>query len=79
MGNAIKVLLEKDIKPRDVMTRKAFENAITITQVLGGSTNACLHLLAIARAGDVQLSIDDFEIIRRKTPLLGDMKPVSSV
>lgn len=74
-GEAIKLLLEKDIKPKDIMTRDAFENAITVTQALGGSTNAVLHLLAIARTGDIPLNVDDFETIRRKTPLLADLKP----
>ncbi len=74
-GKAIKLLLEKDIKPKDIMTRKAFENAITIIMIFGGSTNAVLHLIAMAKAVDVELSIDDFQIISDKTPVLADFKP----
>jgi len=74
-GQAMLRLLEHDIKPRDIMTRKAFENAIRIVMVLGGSTNAVLHLLAMARAVDVELTIDDFQRISDKTPLLSDFKP----
>ncbi len=68
-------MLAKDIKPRDIMTKEAFENAIVMTHVLGGSTNAVLHLLAVARAGDVDLTIDDFQRIGDKTPMLADVKP----
>lgn len=75
IGNAIKLLLEKDIKPRDIMTKKAFENAITVVMVLGGSTNAVLHLIAMARSIDVDLAIDDFQKISNKTPMLADFKP----
>ena len=74
-GKAIRVLLEKDIKPSDIMTRKAFENAITVVMVLGGSTNAVLHLIAMAKSVDVQLSQDDFQIISNKVPVLADFKP----
>lgn len=74
-GKAIKVLLEKDIKSSDIMTRKAFENAITVVMVLGGSTNAVLHLIAMAKSVDVDLSQDDFQIISNKVPLLADFKP----
>jgi len=74
-GKAIKILLEKDIKPSDIMTRKAFENAITVIMVLSGSTNAVLHLIAMAKAVDVELSQDDFQIISNKIPLLADFKP----
>lgn len=74
-GAAIKNLLELDLKPRDIMTRKAFENAITVVCALGGSTNAVLHLIAMARAVEVPLSIDDFQKISNKTPLLADFKP----
>ena len=74
-GQAIRVCLEKDIKPRDIMTRPAFENAITLLMALGGSTNAVLHLIAMARAVDVQLGLDDFQRISNKTPLLADLKP----
>jgi dihydroxy-acid dehydratase len=74
-GNAIKILLEKDIKPRDIMTRKAFENAITIVAVLGGSTNAVMHLIAIAHSVGIELTLKDFQDISDKTPLLADLKP----
>ena len=75
IGKAIKILLEKDIKPKDIMTRKAFENAITVIMVLGGSTNAVLHLIAIAKSVDVPLTQDDFQAISNKTPMLADFKP----
>ncbi len=75
VGAAIKVLLEKDIKPRDIMTRKAFENAITVIMVLGGSTNAVLHLIAMAKSVDVKLTQDDFQTISNKIPVLADFKP----
>ncbi|MDY6942727.1 MAG: dihydroxy-acid dehydratase [Pseudomonadota bacterium] len=65
----------KGIRPRDILTRKAFENAIAVVMAIGGSTNAVLHLLAIAEAAEVPLSIDDFETIRRKVPVLCDLKP----
>ncbi|KAG1809320.1 dihydroxy-acid and 6-phosphogluconate dehydratase [Suillus subaureus] len=71
----MKRLLELDLKPRDILTRQSFLNAITIVNVLGGSTNAVLHLLAIARAADVPLTIDDFQMISDKTPYLADLKP----
>ncbi len=74
-GEAIKNLLEKDIKPRDIMTREAFENAMVLITVLGGSTNAVLHLLAMARAVDVKLTIDDFQAVSDRTPYLADLKP----
>ncbi len=74
-GAAVLHLLEKGIKPRDIMTRKAFENAITVVITLGGSTNAVLHLLAMAHAADVELSIDDFTEIGRRVPVLADLKP----
>ncbi len=74
-GKAILKLLEKDIKPRDIMTRRAFENAITVVMVLGGSTNAVLHLLAMARSVDVDLTQDDFQEISDRVPLLADFKP----
>ena len=74
-GKAIKLLLERDIKPRDIMTRKAFENAITTIMVLGGSTNAVLHLIAIAKSVEVPLTQDDFQAISNRIPLLADMKP----
>lgn len=72
---AIKLLLEKDIKPSDIMTRKAFENAITIIMVLGGSTNAVLHMIAIAKTIGVDLTQDDFQAISDKVPVLADFKP----
>jgi dihydroxy-acid dehydratase len=75
LAGAIKNVLEKDIKPRDVMTREAFENAITLTIALGGSTNAVIHLLAMAKAVDVKLTIDDFQHISDKTPFIADLKP----
>jgi dihydroxy-acid dehydratase len=74
-GKAIRVLMEKDIKPSDIMTRKAFENAIAIIMVLGGSTNAVLHLIAMAKSVDVELNQDDFQIISDKIPVLADLKP----
>ena len=68
-------LIKKDIRPRDIMTRKAFENAITVVIALGGSTNAVLHLLAIAHAAGVKLSIDDFTEIGKRVPVLADLQP----
>jgi len=74
-GKAIYYLLENDIKPRDILTREAFENAITLVIALGGSTNAVLHLIAMARSAEVPLSLDDFQRISDKTPYLADLKP----
>ena len=74
-GKAIRLLLEKDLKPRDIMTFKAFENAITIVMILGGSTNAVLHLPAMAHAAGVKLSIDDFTRVGKRVPVLADLKP----
>jgi dihydroxy-acid dehydratase len=74
-GFAIKNLLELDLKPRDIITREALENAVVLVTVLGGSTNAVLHLLAIARAVGVPLSIDDFQRVSDRVPLLADLKP----
>ena len=74
-GAAIRNLLELDLKPRDIMTREAFENAMVLISVLGGSTNAVLHLLAIARAVNVPLTIDDFQKVSDRIPLLADLKP----
>jgi dihydroxy-acid dehydratase len=74
-GAAIRNLLELDIRPRDIMTRAAFENAMALTMVLGGSTNAVLHLLAMARAVDVELTIDDFQATSDRIPFLADLKP----
>jgi dihydroxy-acid dehydratase len=68
-------LLEKDIKPRDIMTRKAFENAMVMVVALGGSTNAVLHLIAMARSVNVPLSLDDFQQISNRVPFLADLKP----
>lgn len=74
-GEAIKNLLEKDIKPRDIMTRDAFENAMVVIIALGGSTNAVLHLIAMARAVDVDLTIDDFQAVSDRIPFIADLKP----
>jgi dihydroxy-acid dehydratase len=74
-GKAIKILLEQDIKPSDIMTSEAFENAITVIMVLGGSTNAVLHLIAIAKSIGVKLTQDDFQEISNRIPVLADMKP----
>jgi len=74
-GKAFYHLLANDIKPKDIVSRESFENALRLITVLGGSTNAVLHLIAIAHAFDIPLSIDDFQKISDKTPLLGDMKP----
>lgn len=74
-GAAVLNMIQKGIRPRDIMTRKAFENAITVVIALGGSTNAVLHLLAMAHAADVELSIDDFTEIGKRVPLLADLKP----
>lgn len=75
LAKAIKTLLERDIKPRDVMTRVAFENAITLIMALGGSTNAVIHLIAMSKAVEVPLTIDDFQKISNRTPFLSDLKP----
>ena len=75
VGKAIKILIEKDIKPRDIMTIKAFENAITVVMVLGGSTNAVLHLIAMAKSVGVPLTQDDFQAISDRVPVLSDFKP----
>lgn len=74
-GKAIRLLLEKDIKPKDIMTREAFENAMTVIMVLGGSTNAVLHLIAMAKSVGIALTQDDFQRISDKTPVLADFKP----
>lgn len=74
-GKAIKLLVEKDIKPRDIVTPRSLENAIRLVTVLGGSTNAVLHFLAIARAAEIEFSLADFERISESTPLLADLKP----
>ena len=75
IGKAVKLLLEKDIKPRDIMTRKAFENAIALVMALGGSTNAVIHLIAMARSAKVPLTPDDFQQISNRVPVLADFKP----
>lgn len=74
-GKAIRHLLEIDLKPRDIMTRQAFDNAITIVMALGGSTNAVLHLIAMAKAAGQNITQDDFQAISDKTPLIADLKP----
>lgn len=74
-GQAIRNLLEKDIKPRDIMTREAFENAVVMVMALGGSTNAVLHLIAMARSVDVPLTLDDFQAVSDRVPFLADLKP----
>jgi dihydroxy-acid dehydratase len=74
-GAAVLNLLRLNIRPSDILTRKAFENAITVVMALGGSTNAVLHLLAIAHAANVKLSLDDFTRIAKRTPVLADLKP----
>lgn len=74
-GAAVLNMIDKGIRPSDILTRKAFENAITVVIALGGSTNAVLHLLAMAHACDVELSIDDFTEIGKKVPMLADLKP----
>ena len=74
-GAAIRLLLENDIKPRDIMTREAFENAMVVIMILGGSTNAVLHLIAMARSVDIDLTIDDFQSVSNRIPFLADLKP----
>lgn len=74
-GAAIKKLLQLDLKPRDIMSREAFENAMVLVVILGGSTNAVLHLIAMARAVDIELTLDDFQAVSDRTPLLADLKP----
>jgi len=74
-GSAVRALLEGDLRPSAIMTRRAFENAMVLVTVLGGSTNAVLHLIAMARAAGVDLSIDDFQRVSERTPYLADLKP----
>lgn len=75
MAKSLRNLLEKDIKPLDILSKKSFENALTLITVLGGSTNAVMHLIAIAKAANVDLTLDDFQRISDRTPLLADLKP----
>ena len=74
-GAAVRLLLERDLKPRDILTRKAFENALVMVMALGGSTNAVLHLIAIAKSAGVPLALDDFQQTSNRVPLLADLKP----
>ena len=74
-GDATLLMLERNIRPRDILTRKAFENAITIVVAIGGSTNACLHLPALAHEAGLELPLDDFDTIARRVPHLADMRP----
>lgn len=74
-GKAMRILLERDLKPRTIMTRQAFENAMVVVMALGGSTNAVLHLLAMARSVGVSLTLDDFQIVAERVPFLADLKP----
>lgn len=74
-GEAVLRLIEDNICPRDILTREAFENAITVVMALGGSTNAVLHLLAMAHAANIKLELDDFLKIGEKAPVLADLKP----
>jgi dihydroxy-acid dehydratase len=75
VGSALRHLVEQDLKPKDIVTRKSLENAIRLIAVLGGSTNAVLHFLAIAKAAEIEFTIDDFQAIMDKTPFLADLKP----
>ncbi|KAL2756938.1 hypothetical protein ACRALDRAFT_2041500 [Sodiomyces alcalophilus JCM 7366] len=75
VGEAIKNLLKEDIRPRDILTRQAFEDAMIVVNILGGSTNAALHLIAMADAAGVKLTIDDFQAVSDRTPFLADLKP----
>ena len=74
-GVAVLELLQKDLKPRDIVTKKSFENALVIVMAVGGSTNAVLHLIAMAKAADIALSLDDFQRASERVPLLADLKP----
>ncbi|KAK1969116.1 dihydroxy-acid dehydratase [Colletotrichum sublineola] len=75
IGAAIKNILREDIRPRDIMTRQAFENAMVVVNILGGSTNAVLHLIAIADSVGIKLTVDDFQAVSDRTPFLADLKP----
>jgi len=75
IGEVVKNLLREDIRPRDIMTRQAFENAMIVVNILGGSTNAVLHLIAIADSVGIKLTIDDFQAVSDRTPFLADLKP----
>ena len=75
VGRTLMRLLEEDVRPRDILTKQAFENAITVAVSMGGSTNSVLHLIAIAREVDIELTLDDFDRISRSTPYIADMKP----
>ena len=75
VGGAVRNLLERDLRPRDIMTREAFENAMVMVSALGGSTNAVLHLIAMARSVNVSLGIDDFQSVSDRIPFLADLKP----
>ncbi len=74
-GAAIRTLMERDLKPSDIMTRAAFENAMVVVMVLGGSTNAVLHLIAMARSVEITLTLEDFQAVSDRTPFLADLKP----
>ena len=74
-GEAVMNLIEKDIKPRDIMTKKAFENAITVVIALGGSTNAVLHIIAMAKEANIDIGLEDFTRIGKDVPVLADVKP----
>ncbi|MCL4156756.1 UNVERIFIED_CONTAM: hypothetical protein GTU68_050337, partial [Idotea baltica] len=74
-ARAIKNLLELDLKPKDIITKKSLENAVTLVNALGGSTNAVLHFLAIAHAADIDFKLEDFQRVSDRTPLIGDLKP----
>jgi dihydroxy-acid dehydratase len=75
IGAAIKNIMEKDVKPRDILTRQAFENAMVVVNILGGSTNAVLHLIAIAKSAGITITVDDFQAVSDRTPFLADLKP----
>lgn len=78
VGSVVRKLLEADLKPRDIMTRQAFENALVVTMALGGSTNAVLHLIAMAKAAHVELTLDDVQAVSDRIPFIADLKPSGS-